>query len=274
MRSLCVISLLLLATATLSAPAEASAQAVSVSISPLAPYGESASGKGARGGDSSAVALYAMAFLGSPGMVQGVDLEDRQGFHFASVNLLFSAGALPTPDAKEYNVLGNLHRLHARVTLIPLDSMRQPLTDRAALEVLAALPDTMLVAAPTTDSSSSRSGVAAVHALTRSMMPALAAGEAAGRRVGPVLVSFLQLHHRPSAALQVGYTSDPRTFGWVWYGKEQIIIEGTHHASAAVELGPAARYIQVRITLTGEWRSHHASWQREVDVILSTTSGP
>lgn len=269
-----VISAILLSTALMGAPDAARAQAVRVTISPLVPYGDAASGKGARGADSSAVALYAMAFLGSVGTVQGVDLEDRQGFHFASVNLLFSAGALPRPDAKEYNVVGNLHRLHARITLIPLDSLRRPLTDRAALEVLAALPDTMLVAAPVGDSSSSRTGVAAMHALTRSMLPALAAGEAAGRRVGPVLASFLQLHHRPSAALQVGYMSDPRTFGWVWYGKEPLIIEGTHHASAAVELGPAARYIQVRITLTGEWRSHHASWQRDVDVILSTTAEP
>lgn len=271
MRSRVVLCSVFVATALFGASATAPAQAVRVSISPLAPYGEPSSGRGAREVDSSAVALYAMAFLGSPGMVQGVDLEDRQGFHFASVNLLFSAGALPTPGGKDYDVLGNLRRLHARITLTPLDSMRRPLTERSALEVLAALPDTMLVAAAPTDSSSSRAGVAAVHALTRSLMPALAAGEAAGRRVGPVLASFLQLHHRPSAPTQVGYMSDPRTFGWVWYGKEQVIIEGTHHASAAVELGPAARYIQVRITLTAEWRNHGA-WQRDVDILLSTGS--
>ncbi len=94
MRSLLDISSFLVAIAPFRAPAAAFAQAVSVSISPLAPYGEFASGKGACGGASSAVALYAMAFLDSVGTVQCVDLEERQGFHFASVNLLFRAGTL------------------------------------------------------------------------------------------------------------------------------------------------------------------------------------
>lgn len=272
MRSRNLASLILLAAALGAAATAAPAQAVRVSISPLAPFGDPPTGREARNADSSAVALYAMAFLGSPGMVQGVDLEDRQGFHFASVNLLFSASALPTPGGKDYDIVGNLRRLHARITLTPLDSLRRPLAERSALAVLAALPDTLLVAGTPTDSSSNAS-VAALHALTRALMPALAAGAAAGQRVGPVLATFLQLHHRPSAQTQVGYVSDARTFGWVWYGKEQVIIEGTHHASAAVELGPAARYIQVRVTLTAEWRNHGA-WQRDVDVVLSTIGSP
>jgi hypothetical protein len=258
----------LAASALVSVPATATAQAVNVAISPLASFGA----KSDRGIDSSAVALYAMAFLGPPGTLQGVNLETRQGYYFASVDLLFSASALPTMTGRDYDVLNNLQRLHAHVTLTALDSLKRPLTARSSLEVLAALPDTMLVAASSSDSSS-RVGRAALNALSRSVMPGLAAGEEVGKRVGPALASFLQLYHRPSGRLQVGYISGPREFGWVWYGKDDLIIEGVHHASAALELAPAARYVKVHITLTGEWQSH-GGWQRDVDVVLSTGGAP
>lgn len=259
----------LAASALVSVPATATAQAVNVTISPLALFGA----KSDRGVDSSAVALYAMAFLGSPGTVQGVNVESRQGYYFASVDLLFSASALPTMSGKDYDVRSNLQRLHAHVTLTPLDSLKRPLTARSALELLAALPDTMLVAVAPSDSSTSHVGRAALNALSRSLVPGLEAGEEAGRKVGPALASFLQLYHRPSGRLQVGYISGPREFGWVWYGKDDVIIDGVHHASAALELGPTARYVQVHITLTSEWRSH-GGWQRDVDVVLSTAGAP
>jgi hypothetical protein len=147
-----------------------------------------------------------------------------------------------TPGGKDHDVVGNPRRLHARITLTPLASVRRPLTERSAPEVLATLPDTMRVAAPPANSSSSRAGVGAAHAPTRSLMPTLATGEAACRRLGPVRASFQQLHQQPSAQTQVGYLSDPRMLGRVCCGEEQVIIEGTHHASAAVELGPAARF--------------------------------
>ncbi|MHB8837529.1 MAG: hypothetical protein ACYC7F_01095 [Gemmatimonadaceae bacterium] len=242
---------------------------MSVTISPLVPFGS----KPDRTADTSAVALYGMAFLGPPGTVQGVDLQSRQGCYFASINLLFSASALPTANGKDYDVMGNLQRLHAHVTLTPLDSLQRPLAARSALEVLAALPDTMLVAAAPLDSASSHVGVAALNALTRFLVPGVAAGEDTGRRVGPALATFLQLYHRPSGRLQVGYISSPREFGWVWYGRDQVIVEGVHHASAALELGPAARFVRVHITLSSEWRSHGA-WQRDVNVVRSTGGAP
>ncbi|MBW7933807.1 MAG: hypothetical protein H3C62_09400, partial [Gemmatimonadaceae bacterium] len=77
------------------------AQGVSVTISPLAPFVDPSAPR-AKDADSSAVALYAMAFLGAPGTVEGVGLGQRQGFTFAGINFLFSASTIPVAGGKEY----------------------------------------------------------------------------------------------------------------------------------------------------------------------------
>lgn len=246
------------------------AQAVRVDIAPLAPY---QSGSAANLADTAAVALYAMAYFGAPGTLQGVPLGTRQGYTFASVNFVFSASALPVPNGKDYDIIGNLQRLHAHITLTPLDSARVPVRSRGALEVLATLPDTLLVAQPTSDSSSSQAGVAAFNALSQTFMPVLQAGVQEGKRAGPALASFLHLYHRPSAQLQVGYLSGVGDFGWVYYGRDQIVIEGTHRTSAALELGPTTKYVLVDIALTGEWKKH-GSWKRNVQVLMNISGIP
>lgn len=248
------------------------AQGVSVTLGPLTPFVDPSAPR-PKDADSSAVALYAMAFLGEPGTVEGVGLGQRQGFTFAGINFLFSASTIPVAGGKEYDVVGNLQRLHAHVTFTPLDSARRPITTGGALEVLATLPDTMLLAPAPTDSTPGRAGSGLFGALSQSLISTVGAGAEAGSRAVPALVSFLRVYHRPSAQWQVGYVSGPRDFGWVWYGRDRNVIEGTHHTSAAVEAGPGTRLVRVHIVLTGEWKSHGA-WKREADVVLNLAGLP
>lgn len=261
----------LAATLVLSA-APLVAQGVRVTLGPLTPFVE-ASARPSKDSDSTAVALYAMVYLGAPGSVQGVGLGQRRGYTFAGINFLFSASAIPVAGGKDYDVIGNLQRLHAHVTFTPLDSARNPVRTSGALEVLATLPDTTLLAPAATDSTSSRAGTSIFDALSQSLVSTLDAGAEAGAHAAPALVSFLRLYHRPSAQLQVGYVSGPRDFGWVWYGRDRNIIEGTHHTSAAVETAPSTRMVKVHIVLTGEWKNHGA-WKRELDVELNLAGMP
>lgn len=261
-----------LAAALVSSAAPLAAQGVRVMLSPLTPFVD-ASVRTPKDADSSAVALYAMVYLGAPGNVQGIGLGQRHGYTFAGINFLFSASAIPVANGKDYDVVGNLQRLHAHVTFTPLDSARKPLSTSGALEVLATLPDTTVLAPPVTDSSSSRAGTSVFDALSQSLVSTFDAGAEAGARAAPALVSFLRLYHRPSAQWQVGYVSGPRDFGWVWYGRDHDIIEGTHHTSAAVEAGPTTRLVKVHIVLTGEWKNHGA-WKRELDVELNLAGMP
>lgn len=252
-------------------------QAVSVDAGPIRPYpSEASQRKGGRDQStpSSAVALYATASLGPAGAVDGVALDARGGMHFATVHLMFSAAALPNPGEAEFRVVGNLRRLNAQVLLTPLDSAQQPIDDPAALQLLGTLPDTMLAAAARAsgDSGSSSAGTAALSVVTRTLMPELQAGAAVGKRVGSAIVSFAGLYHRPTARLQVGYINDMRAFGWMWYAHEQDVIEGTHRASAVLEVAARVRYVRVQIRLVGEWQSH-GSWQRDVGVVLNLNSG-
>jgi hypothetical protein len=155
---------------------------------------------------------------------------------------------------------------------VPLDSARQPIADLAALEVLAIVPDAMLTAPPPVDSTTTSAGSAAIGAATRTLLPEITTAAALGKRVGPMVASFSHLFHRPSARTQIAYMSDPREFGWMWYEHEKEVIEGTHRTTAALEVGPSVRYLDIRIRLIGDWRSH-GLWQREVNIVLDLGSG-
>jgi len=244
-------------------------QMVHSTLGPLSPFGDAKVLKSEEVVDTTSVALYAAAFLGATANVDGIAMQQQQGFQYLSVDLMVSASTLPTPRGLKFDVRGNLLRLHEHVTLTPLDSAGKPVTDGAALEILATLPDTILVAATTkTDSTSSNAAEAMLGVATRQFMPELAAGEQLGKRAGPAVASFLHLYHRPSAQLQVGYTSGPRDFGWLWYGKSDVVIEGTHYTSAALEIGKGTRYVKVHVTVTAEWQSH-GDWSRDAEFVLA-----
>jgi hypothetical protein len=260
--------ILLVALASIAAPA-ARAQGVSTVLGPLVPYSDD--GKllkdAKRAADTSGVALYAAAFLGPVANVPGVAPDAQQGVLYESVNFLVSASTLPTLGGADYDVVGNLRRLQTHVTITPLDANQRPLAGGSDLEVLATFPDTVLLNQPTGDSTSTHAGAAAFGAVTRSVLPELAAGEALGRKAGPAIANFLHLYHRPSAQLQVGYVSNQREFGWLWYGRDQQVIDGMHHTSVALEVGPATRFVRVHMRLTAQWRSH-GTWTRDIDTVL------
>jgi hypothetical protein len=214
------------------------------------------------------IALYSSAFLGSPGAIGDLPPGERVSFHYATLHLLFSAAALPGPRGSEVKASGNLQRLNGHVNIVPLDSMMQPITDLAALAVLATFPDTILLAsAPNPDTGSTKVSQAAFGAATSTLLPELEAGVAAKRRVGTMIASFKQLFHHPSARIQVAYVSELREFGWMWYEHADDVIEGTHRASAALEVAPNVRYLSVRMRVVADWRSHGA-WQRDMEVVL------
>jgi hypothetical protein len=221
------------------------------------------------------VALYATAFLGPGGTVDGVTSEASRGFHYAAVHLLFSAAALPTGRQADRSVIGDLQRLSAQVTLTPLDSLQQPIQNGAALQLLAILPDTSIAPGrrPPGDSGSTRVETALLSVTTRALMPELQAGVGAAKRVGPLVASFANLYHRPTARLQVPYVADDRVFGWLWHAHETDVIEGTHRGSAAIEVNAATRYVRVQMRLIGEWQSRGA-WQRDMDIVLNVTAAP
>ena len=219
------------------------------------------------------VALYATAFLGAPGTVDGVSLSAQGGFHYPTVHLLFSAAALPLPRTSDYRLIGNLRRLNAHVTLTALDSARTPIEARGALYVLATLPDTSIPVTARADSGSGGIGTAALRAVSRALLPEATATAALGKRLSSVAIAFTGLYHRPSAKLQVAYVSDEQSFGWMYHAHDNDVIEGSHRATAALEIGPAVRYIRVQIRLVGEWQSQ-GSWQRDVDLTFSVTGAP
>lgn len=267
------------ALATLaSVPAPSDAQVVKVTVGRILPFegmgvpaknvGDPTSVKGAN-----TIALYATAFLGSPGAIGDLPAGEKVSFHYATVHLLFSAAALPQPHGAELKTGGNLQRLNGHVNIVPLDSMMQPINDLAALAVLATFPDTILMAsAPNADTGTTKVGRAAFGAATGTFLPELQAGAAAERRVGTMVASFKQLFHRPSARVQVAYVSELREFGWMWYEHADDVIEGTHRTSAALEVSPKVRYLLIRMRVVADWRSHGA-WERDVEVVLDLGSG-
>lgn len=223
----------------------------------------------------SPVSLYATAFLGAAGSVDGVAPPLRGGFHYASVHLLFSAAALPVPRQSDRSVVGDLQRLHAQVRLTPLDSAQRPIADASALQLLATVPDSAIAATRPAagDSGSTHAATAALSVVTRALLPELQAGIGVAKRVGPAVASFTRLYDRPTARLQIAYVSDPRVFGWLWHAHETDVIEGTHRTSAVIEINSAVRYVRVQVHMVGEWRSRGA-WQRDLEIVLSMSAEP
>lgn len=214
------------------------------------------------------MSLYGAAFLGEPGQVEGLSQAVR--VHFPTVHLLFSAATLPTPKGRIVTLHRNLRRLNAQVRITPLDSGQAELTSLAALEVLGIYPDSFIAAQHTLDTTEVQG--AAFKAVSRGLMPTLAAGKVVGRRVGPVVARFGGIFHRRRGPTQVPYVSDHREFGWVWYESPESVIEGTHHAAATLEVRPEVRYLLVQIHIIAEWRSHGA-WQRDVEIVLDLGAG-
>ena len=218
---------------------------------------------------SASVALYASAFLGEPGQVEG--LPPNAGTHFPTVHLLFSAAALPRGGGyEEVGVLRNLRQFNAHVRIMPLDSAQREVTDLLALEILGTFPDSFLLAQHIVDTSNVQG--AAFKAVTRGLLPALDAGRMLGARVGPMVARFAGVFHHPRSAMMVPYISDAHEFGWVWHETPDQLIEGTHRAAATLEVVPQVRYLEVRIQLTADWRSHGA-WQRELEIVIDLGPG-
>jgi hypothetical protein len=214
------------------------------------------------------ITMYATAFLGEPGEVDG-GLGGRVAFHYATLHLLFSAAALPqAKGGVEPIPSDNLQHVNGHVSIVPLDSAMRPIDDQSAVLVLGTFPDSILLAAAQTpDSGSTQISRAAFGAAVKTYVPALEAGELATKRLGKMLVSFKDLFHRPSARVQVAYVSELREFGWMWHQHQEARIEGTHRTSAALEVAPNVRYLSVKLRVIASWRSHGA-WQRDMDLVL------
>lgn len=247
----------------------ANAQAVKITAGNIVPFeGIGTTPRNRNAEAARHVTLYGTAFLGDPGEVEGLAAGQQHRFHYAAIHLMFSAAALPLPSAK-LAVAGNLQHLNAHVTVVPQDSNGNPIADLSALEVLAILPDSVLAVART---DTTHAADAAFAAVTRNLLPQLQAGVALGRRVGPMMASFSQIFHRASAKTQVAYISEHREFGWMWYEHGQTHIEGTHRATAMLEISSAVRFVAVRIRMIGDWKSHGA-WQRDLEVVLDLGAG-
>ena len=269
----------MLAIAPLVGLAPASAQVVRINAGRIVPFeGFSVAPKpvdtaAARVKGSNTIALYGTAFLGAPGTIGDLPPGEKLAFRYVTLHLLFSAAALPQPHGTEIKAGGNLQRLNGHVAVVPLDSLKQPLNDLASLAVLATFPDTILMAmSPNSDTGTTNASRAAFGAATRTFLPELQAGEMAEKRAASMIANFKQLFHRPSARVQVAYISELREFGWMWYEHADDVIEGTHRASAALEVAPNVRYLVVRMRVVADWRSHGA-WERDTEVVLDV-GGP
>jgi hypothetical protein len=222
---------------------------------------------------ASTIALYTTAFLGAPGTIGDVPAGERVSFRYVTVHLLFSAAALPMPHGTEIKANGNLQRLNGHVAVVPLDSTMKPLDDLSSLAVLATFPDTILLQHSAPDSGTVNAGRATVAAATRTVLPEIEAGAAVGKRMGSMVASFDKLFHRPTARVQVAYVSDLREFGWMWHAVDAEVIEGTHRASAALEVAPNVRYLSIKLRVVADWRSHGA-WARETELVLDVGRPP
>jgi len=262
-----------LATLTLSvAASRVDAQVVKIATSRILPFegvgvGSKSATDASAAKAASSIALYTTAFLGAPGSIGDVPAGERVSFRYVSLHLLFSAAALPIPHGGEIKANGNLQRLNGHVIITPLDSAMRPLDDLSSVAVLATFPDTILLQHSAPDSGTTHAGRASVAAASRTIMPEIEAGAAVGKRVGSMVASFDQLFHQPSARVQIAYVSDLREFGWMWHAVDSEVIEGTHRASAALELGSNVRYLSVKLRVVAEWRSHGA-WTRDTEVVL------
>ncbi len=217
------------------------------------------------------LSLYATAYLGAPGTVEGLDTAGKRGFHYPTVHLVFSAAARPRPKGGEVAVARGLDRLNAHVRVEPQDNAFQAITTLAALEVLGTFPDSNAALARVTDTT--RFSGAAFNAVTRVLLPevpSIVSGQ--GKRLGPMITKFSDIFHRPSAPTQVSYLSDHREFGWVWYEHPDHSIEGTHRATATFEAAPNVRYLRVQILLVADWE-RHGGWQRSFDIVLDMGAG-
>lgn len=263
---------LLLAAASLGlAPPAAHAQAVKITAGRIVPFegigapSKDANASRARGAND--IAMYATAYLGTPGDVGAMD-PGHVAFHYATLHLLFSAAALPQARGPEVIPSGNLQNVNGHVTVVPLDSTMTPIEDQTAILVLGTFPDSILLAsAANPDSGSTRVGSAAFGAVAKTLVPELEAGEIVRKRLGKMIVSFKDLFHRPSARVQVAYVSELREFGWMWHEHQGAMIEGTHRTSAALEVAPNVRFLRVQMRVIATWRSHGA-WQRDMDLVL------
>lgn len=261
----------------------AGAQAVRITATPIEPFeftGAQQQGRRERDRDqrerdqvdvSRFLSLYATAFLGTPGTVEGLAPDAKRGVHYPTVHLVLSAAARPRPRGGEVAVARGLHRLNAHVRVEPQDSASRPIDAMYALEVLAISPDSIGQMARATDTT--KVVGAAFKAVTRILMPevpAIVSGQ--GKRLGPMIAKFGEVFHRPSAPTQVAYLSDHREFGWVWYQHPELSIEGTHRASAIFEAAPSVRYLRVEILLVADWERHGA-WQRRFEIVLDMGAG-
>lgn len=250
----------------------ASAQAVRIVAGPIEPAywpGQAPKRDQAQRVDGARyLSLYGTTFLGTPGTVEGLDTTVRGGFHFPTIHFVFSAAARPRPQGGEIAVARGLERLNAHVRIEPLDSDSQGLAELAALEVLATLPDEILMATHASDTT--RLAGAVVSTVTRALVPQLPG--IVGKRIGPLVAKFANIFHHPSTPTQVGYVSEHREFGWIWYDHPDQGVEGTHRTSAILEVASNVRYLRVQIVMLADWRGH-GTWQRAFEVVLDLGAG-
>jgi hypothetical protein len=252
--------------------APAAAQVIEATAGPFMPLSlgnEKASELAKRAdADLQALAVYATTYLGAPGAIdQALPNAATSQHHFPSLHFVVSAVTRMTMS-HDHGGGRNLRRLNAHIRVEPLDSERRPVDDRAALHILDIQPNTVKAVEARRDSSGAIG--AAITVMTRDLLPQVPA--VVGRRVGPLVKTFMNVFHHADAPTQISYVSDDRDFGWTWYEHDKDTIEGAHAMAAILEVGPSVRFVRVTIDVLTDWKSHGA-WRRQFEQVIDLGSG-
>ena len=217
------------------------------------------------------LALYAGVFRGSPGQLDSLSVDTvTQAFpvHFPTLHFIVSAASRVQSEMGEQRVGTHLRRLNAHVRLTPLDSMRQPIIDGGAVEVLEIQPNSIqpaIVAPADTASATGPHKPTVLSVLTRAYAPG--ALEALGARATAVAAHFRHSGLALTAPTQVSYLSGATEFGWTWYEHPDKTIEGIHRSAALLQAAPEVRYVKVQIDLITDWR-YHGTWMKPFEAIV------
>jgi hypothetical protein len=216
------------------------------------------------------LSLYAAPYLGVPGSIAGADSFARAtGYHFPVMHFMISAASRVQSASAEAKLGSNLRQLNAHIRVDPLDSIRRPIGNRVALEILEIQPNTVSFTAATRDTTTASGAV--IHALSRVYVP-IALGNLAQRRLTDLVTHFRGAYRPPDTPTQVSYISAAGEFGWTWYEHAHASIEGLHGTAALLQAAPGVRYVKVSIDVIAEWL-HHGSWRQEFTFLIDIGAG-
>jgi hypothetical protein len=215
---------------------------------------------------ASMLSLYVGVFRGAPGVLDSLSIDTlAQSFpvRFPTLDFVVSAAARIQSELGESAVSTHLRRLNAHVRLTPLDSLKRPIQNESALEVLGIQPNN-IQSAPQ-DSTLAKGKAGMVSILTRAYLPGVLG--ALGARATSVAANFHNSGLALSAPTQVSYLSASTEFGWTWYEHPHGSIEGIHRTAALLQVSPEVRFVRVQIALITDWK-YHGNWQKPFDAVV------